>query len=106
MKTILVGFVALSMIGSMAAIAPTLDANDPHLQPLPPLLREAAAQERIAAQDAAARAAEAALREIYEQEDFEIMRGVVYEPQEIDRHDQLLPAPTVKTEPAASTGNR
>ncbi|MCP2041900.1 hypothetical protein L1281_002518 [Neisseria sp. HSC-16F19] len=74
MKTIITGMVALAMIGSVAALAPTMDAADPHLQPTP-------AQERMAAQDAAARQAEDTLREIVEgMTDYEIMRGVVYEP--------------------------
>lgn len=80
MKTILTGFAALAMIGSVAAIAPTMDAADPYLQPPP--LQKAAAQERLSAQDAAARQAEDTLREIVDgMTDYEIMRGVVYEPE-------------------------
>lgn len=82
MKTILAGFVALAIIGSVAALAPTLDATDPYLQPrvivipAPP-----APNTRHAEQDAAARAAEAELLRHMESDDYDIMRGIVYEPE-------------------------
>lgn len=79
------GLIAVAAIGAVAAIAPTLDANDPHLQPRSIVLQteaQAAPNTRLAEQDAAAIAAADALREIYEQEDFDIMRGIVMEPEE------------------------
>ena len=64
-------------------IGPSLDAADPYLKPLNPPAED---QTQLLLQSAEQRAAEeaAALLKIYEQEDFDVMRGVVYEPSDTE----------------------
>lgn len=63
-------------MGAAFVVVPTIDANDPYLQPAQTAAERMAVFERQASQEAAELE-----RQYQEMTDYETMRGVVYEPE-------------------------
>ena len=75
------------LAAALGFIAPTLDAHDEYIPAVAAIKDDTAA--RLQAMDAAADAKTLEMIKVYEQEDFDVMRGVVYEPIE---HATAYPA--------------
>ena len=82
MKTIILKLICAAVAATALAAAPNIDAHDPYLQPAAQTPASGpTSAEIIAAKDLQAEAAAAAAAKRYEEmTDYEIMRGVVYEP--------------------------
>ena len=81
MKPIILKLICAAIAAALAAV-PNIDAHDPYLQPAAQnTASEPSSAEIIAAKDLQAEAeAAAAARQYEEMTDYQIMRGVVYEP--------------------------
>ena len=83
MKPVILKLIFATIAAAALAAVPSIDAHDPYLQPAAQnTASEPTSAEIIAAKDlqAEAEAAEAA-RQYEEMTDYQIMRGVVYEPE-------------------------
>lgn len=82
MKTIILKLICAAIAATALAAVPNIDAHDPYLQPAAQnTASEPTSAEIMAAKDLQAEAAAAAAAKQYEEmTDYEIMRGVVYEP--------------------------
>lgn len=82
MKTIILKLICASIAATALAAVPNIDAHDPYLQPAEQnTASEPTSAEIMAAKDLQAEAAAAAAAKQYEEmTDYEILRGVVYEP--------------------------
>ncbi|WP_049258241.1 hypothetical protein [Eikenella corrodens] len=82
MKPIILKLIFATIAAAALAAVPSIDAHDPYLQPaVQNTASEPTNAEIIAAKDLQAEAAAAAAAKQYEEmTDYEIMRGVVYEP--------------------------
>lgn len=76
MKSPIAAWTAAFFMGAAFVAMPTLDANDPYLQPAQTAAERMAVFERQASQEAAE-----IERQYQEMTDYEVMRGVVYEPE-------------------------
>ena len=76
MKSPIPAWTAAFFMGAAFVAMPTLDANDPYLQPSQTAAERMAVFERQASQEAAELE-----RQYQEMADYEVMRGVVYEPE-------------------------
>ena len=83
MKPIILKLICAAIAATALAAVPNIDAHDPYLQPaVQNTASEPTSAEIIAAKDLQAEAAAAAAARQYEEmTDYEIMRGVVYEPE-------------------------
>ena len=82
MKPIILKLIFAAIAATALAAVPNIDAHDPYLQPAAQnTASEPTSAEIMAAKDLQAEyAAAAAARQYEEMTDYEIMRGVVYEP--------------------------
>ena len=85
MKPIILKLICAAIAATALAAVPNIDAHDPYLQPAAQnTASEPTSAEIIATKDlqaeVAAAAAAAAAKQYEEMTDYEIMRGVVYEP--------------------------
>lgn len=83
MKPIILKLIFATIAAAALAAVPSIDAHDPYLQPAAQnTASEPTSAEIIAAKDlqAEAEAADAA-RQYEEMDDYQVMRGVVYEPE-------------------------
>ena len=83
MKPVILKLIFATIAAAALAAVPNIDAHDPYLQPAAQnTASEPTSAEIIAAKDLQAQAAAAAAAKQYEEmTDYEIMRGVVYEPE-------------------------
>ena len=82
MKTIILKLICAAIAAAALAAEPKNDAHDPNLQPTAQnTTSEPTSAEIIAAKDLQAEAEAAAAAKQYEEmDDYQVMRGVVYEP--------------------------
>ena len=82
MKTIILKLICAAIAATALAAVPNIDVHDPYLQPAAQnTASEPTSAEIIAAKDLQAEAAAAAAAKQYEEmDDYQVMRGVVYEP--------------------------
>ena len=82
MKPIILKLIFATIAAAALAAVPNIDAHDPYLQPaVRNTASEPTSAEIIAAKDLQAEAAAAAAARQYEEmDDYQVMRGVVYEP--------------------------
>ncbi|QED92873.1 hypothetical protein [Eikenella exigua] len=82
MKPVILKLIFATIAATALAAVPNIDAHDPYLQPAAQnTTSEPTSAEIIAAKDLQAEAeAAAAVKQYEEMTDYEIMRGVVYEP--------------------------
>lgn len=83
MKPIILKLICAAVAATALAAVPNIDAHDPYLQPAAQnTASEPSGAEIIAAKDLQAEAEAAAVARQYEEmTDYQIMRGVVYEPE-------------------------
>ena len=83
MKPIILKLICATIAATALAAVPNIDAHDPYLQPAAKnTASEPTSAEIIAAKDLQAEAAAAAVAKQYEEmDDYQVMRGVVYEPE-------------------------
>lgn len=83
MKPIILKLIFAAIAATTLAAVPNIDAHDPYLQPAAQnTASEPTSAEIIAAKDLQAEAAAAAVAKQYEEmNDYQVMRGVVYEPE-------------------------
>ena len=83
MKPIILKLICAAIAATALAAVPNIDAHDPYLQPAAQntASEPTSGRDRIAAKDLQAEAAAAAAAKQYEEmDDYQVMRGVVYEP--------------------------
>lgn len=82
MKPVILKLIFATIAAAALAAVPNIDAHDPYLQPTAQnTTSEPTSAEIIAAKDLQAEAAAAAVAKQYEEmDDYQVMRGVVYEP--------------------------
>ena len=82
MKPVILKLICAAITATALAAVPNIDAHDPYLQPAAQnTASEPTSAEIIAAKDLQAEAAAAAAAKQYEEmDDYQVMRGVVYEP--------------------------
>ena len=82
MKPVILKLIFATIAAAALAAVPNIDAHDPYLQPTAQnTTSEPTSAEIIAAKDTQAKAEAAAAAKQYEEmDDYQVMRGVVYEP--------------------------